>query len=191
MKDRVLELCLIFNNRKFNRKFNINDDIIELLIKLIISIENPQIIYNTRIYNIHRTYNIDYLNLYLNKPNYDNKIPLIRTIDRKFNKHFQIFMEKIMLVNYHISKVLNREKDIGFRNNRFNNMLFNNMFNFHRILISRYKLAYSKMKKINIVESINNDYKSLVMNIYNHFEKIFINNCKSHEFIDNIRIRQI
>ena len=177
-QNRFSELCILFNHKKFN----LSNDLIKLLVKLIVKSEKPQILYNTRIYNIQRSYDKDYINIFINSSITNLiKSPLI---DKKFNRYFDIYIKKLMIINYHILKVLKKEKQYNF------NQRINRKGTLHQIVFHRYILAFTKKKKIDIESLIKNDY-SLLIKIYEKLEKIFINNCEKPEFIENLCIKQI
>ena len=180
MKDRAYELCNLFNLCKV-----LNNDLIEMLVRLIINIEPPQIIYNTRLYNLYRSYDINFINLYKPQIPTETTAPLIRIMDKKFSNSFRLFLEKIALINFHLKLVVKKERGI---------IKLNRMRHLRgplRIIINRYKLAFVTMKKIDINSLIETQHSILIMNIYNKLEKTFINNCKLPNFIYNTHRRQI
>ena len=193
MKDRVYELCKIFNLGKF-----LNNDLIEIIVRLIIKIEQPQIIYNTRIYNLHRSYDINYINLYKSQIPKVTTVPLIRIMDKKFSNTFRLFLEKIVLINFHLKLVLKQEKEhniqlniMGGARRRRQRRGRQRQEPLRRIIINRYKLAFVKIKKIDINNLIETQYNELIINIYNKLETTFINNFKLPNFINNIYSRQL
>ena len=193
MKDRVYELCKIFNLGKF-----LNNDLIEIIVRLIIKIEQPQIIYNTRIYNLHRSYDINYINLYKSQIPKVTTVPLIRIMDKKFSNTFRLFLEKIVLINFHLKLVLKQEMEhniqlniMGGARRRRQRRGRQRQEPLRRIIINRYKLAFVKIKKIDINNLIETQYNELIINIYNKLETTFINNFKLPNFINNIYSRQL
>ena len=187
MKDRVFDLCKLLNLINFKSDIckskqisYLNKDIVEFLVKYIIKIEPPQILLNTRIYNLYRTYDNTFLNI--NKKSKNNEMvnileldkPLIRCIYKKTNPDFRIFLEKISFVNDNLLKVLRPERPIYNRN-------INVLGNFRQVVYRRYLMAFTKIKNQNRNDNIyiNDKYTSeIIISIYDKFDKLLSYNTR-------------
>jgi len=187
MKDRVFDLCkllYLFNFKseicKNNITYYLNKDIVEYLIKYIIKIEPPQILLNTRCYNLTRLYDTTFFNIF-KKINNNEMIdilklekPLIRCIYKKTSSDFRIFLEKLSFVNDNLLKVLLPERPIHNRN-------INVIGNFHQVIYRRYLLAFTKIDRQKRNENIylNEKYRrGIIISIYDKFDNLLAYNTR-------------
>ena len=109
---------------------------------------------------MYRFYNINYIDIHLyNKININDDKSLMRNLDKKFNKYFQIHLEKIAIVNYNLKSVLKTYYKPYIHNNNFIHIPINT--------INRYKLSFIKMKKFIITEYT--EYDLIVSSLNNKF----------------------